>query len=180
MAGELLSSVAHAVKSTRRRIAALEDVAGTDSLTGLLNRRGFFSEMDQLGCPGGIVVMFDGDGFKAINDHAGHAGGDAVLRAMADRLLTVFGRIGVLVRWGGDEFLAYFPHSELSEIVFLLEQVDHLLATRPLLEGKPVTFSSGFAVCGDGTIESLEEAIAAADRSMYRAKPAHRSVSHAA
>lgn len=174
MAGELLASVAHAVRSTRQRIARLEGIAGTDTLTGLHNRRGFLAEIERRGRPGGVVVMFDGDGFKAINDDLGHARGDEVLAAMGARLAGMFGDTAIMARWGGDEFLAFFPGSDLGEVVPRLEKIERSLEREPLIEGRIVFFTSGYARILTGSTTEIEGAIELADRMMYGAKPRRR------
>lgn len=98
----------------RRSIAEKEalQLARTDSLTGLVNRRVFTAEMeaaiaaasdagDQLS-----VVLIDLDGFKGVNDTYGHAAGDVVLTSVSERLRFVFGPNSLIARLGGDEFAA--------------------------------------------------------------------------
>lgn len=175
MAGELLASVAYAVRSTRQQIAQLEGIAGADMLTGLRNRRGFFAEIDRRGSPGGVVVIFDGDGFKAVNDDLGHTRGDEVLAAMGKRLAERFGEQAVLARWGGDEFLAFFPEAELGDVVPRLEQFEWSLSKEPLVEGRMIFFTCGYARLLTGSLTEIEGAIELADRMMYGAKPKRRA-----
>lgn len=171
LAGELLETVAHAVRTTSARIDALEELAETDMLTGLLNRRGFFSEMERMGYPGGAVALFDANGFKAINDQHGHAEGDRVLRGMADRLVRHLSTTATLVRWGGDEFLAFVPDETCAAIQGKLDRIARSLRTQPISSAKaPVSFSIGCEDVAGGEPLALEAAIAAADTSMYREK----------
>lgn len=107
----------------REKSRALEVVSLTDPLTGLRNRRHFSERIDAdakevvrqrdaeraKGLPatniGLVFFLFDIDHFKQINDHYGHAAGDAVLKQVADCLRTCFRQSDDLVRWGGEEFL---------------------------------------------------------------------------
>lgn len=172
MAGELLETVAHAVRANAARFEALEDLAETDMLTGLFNRRGFLAELDRMGNPPGVVAMFDADGFKAVNDRLGHAEGDHVLRQMGDRLARHFGKVAVLGRWGGDEFLVFFPDHRIEQVSARIAKISRSLVTAPLggPGDRPITFATGCAYCESGDDASLEQAIAAADADMFTAK----------
>ena len=90
--------------------AELERLARTDPLTGLLNRRSFFDEasrelrwVQRTGHPA-VVISFDLDDFKTINDTRGHAAGDASLRAVSDLLRAERRATDVIGRLGGEEF----------------------------------------------------------------------------
>lgn len=92
------------------RLRAAEDLADRDTLTPLLNRRGFLRELGRVrtfaqryDSPASLVY-FDLDGFKAINDRYGHAAGDAALRGVAERLIANVRESDIVGRMGGDEF----------------------------------------------------------------------------
>ena len=155
------------------RLDRLLHLAEHDPLTGLLNRRAFDERLDHALARGGATVfLLDIDGFKPINDSYSHAGGDAALMAVADRLRTAVGETGHIARLGGDEFAIAI---EMSEIEGRPEWMTDALLTaiaRPISFGKiaiHVTASIGIAdsrrVPG-----SLEALLAAADQAMYRAK----------
>ena len=85
-----------------------------DPLTGLYNRRHFQEFMRAPGAAGGdelagALFLLDVDHFKHVNDSFGHAAGDAVLKMIADTLREVLRETDMIVRWGGEEFLAYLP-----------------------------------------------------------------------
>ena len=99
----------------RSYLARIEELAFTDPLTGLPNRRGLAEQVDaaiRTACSGGdaLALLFvDLDGFKTVNDRYGHAAGDELLRAVAERLRSRLRRRDLLARLGGDEFLVALP-----------------------------------------------------------------------
>lgn len=111
---EALAKLAEAeerLAEQQERIAYLESLAQTDELTGLPNRRGFNDQFRRAmaaarrqGGVGGVMVMIDLDGFKAINDTHGHLAGDAYLRHVARFLAARVRDHDVVARLGGDEF----------------------------------------------------------------------------
>ncbi len=88
----------------------LSQVAGTDPLTGIANRRAFMRRFDAALAAGQpvVVALTDLDGFKAINDRHGHLAGDAVLSEMAARMRRLAPRALAVARLGGDEFALLF------------------------------------------------------------------------
>lgn len=95
--------MAYALRSAR--IAAADrELARTDELTGLANRRLFISALDELGSQEATLLLMDLDGFKKINDTLGHGVGDALLGQIATRFLRVITNGTLLARLGGDEF----------------------------------------------------------------------------
>ncbi|MCW2600872.1 MAG: hypothetical protein JWM02_2701 [Frankiales bacterium] len=108
---ELLASQTAATLAMIRTLAHLERLANHDPLTGLVNRRRLLETLqtavDQQhdkDWPGAALVLLDLDGFKAVNDHHGHAVGDTVLCAVARRLEACARQGDVVCRLGGDEF----------------------------------------------------------------------------
>lgn len=94
---------AQRVAQRRLRFAATHD-----ALTGLLNRRGFEASAAGVPRPAHLLLL-DLDGFKTVNDTAGHEAGDALLRMLAKRLTDHLRPQDVLARLGGDEFVALVP-----------------------------------------------------------------------
>jgi diguanylate cyclase (GGDEF)-like protein len=129
------------------------------------------------------VVLCDIDNFKRINDTHGHACGDAVLRSFAG-LLTRMTREGVdsVVRYGGEEFLAILPDTDLEGGIRLAERLRTRFAATAVAAGDGGTYvrtTASFGVaCADlaaGNGERvLRDLIAAADKLMYDAKRAGR------
>ena len=168
MAGELLESVAHALRSTSARLDELKGLA----LTGLLNRRGFVEQLEQLPTGAGTLALLDGDRFKQVNDRLGHAEGDRVLRALADRLRDRLRKQDMAARWGGDEFVILLRDTDEQEARAIVKRVQLSLRRRPIarLDGRPVNFSVGFAPLAGETMEAVTEAVKAADAEMYATK----------
>lgn len=94
----------------------IEHQASYDSLTGLPNRRHILEQVDQelsraiRHKQNGALLLMDLDNFKTINDSLGHRAGDAVLRQVAERLVTNLRKEDVVARMGGDEFVILLPH----------------------------------------------------------------------
>ena len=172
MASELLESVAHALRSTSARLDELKGLALTDPLTGLLNRRGFVEQLEQLPTGAGTLALLDGDRFKQVNDRLGHAEGDRVLRALADRLRDRLRKQDMAARWGGDEFVILLRDTDEQEARAIVKRVQLSLRRRPIarLDGRPVNFSVGFAPLSGETMEAVTEAVKAADAEMYATK----------
>ena len=106
-----LARLEQLTQTQEARIAQLEAMAQTDELTGLLNRRGLMQSWDhELSAvsrdpaAGGVLVMFDLDNFKMINDRHGHAAGDAYLQQVGLVLCRSVRQTDVVARRSGDEF----------------------------------------------------------------------------
>ena len=156
----------------------LEQLARIDSLTGLPNRRQFderiaegMARARRLGRS--MAVMFlDIDHFKTINDSLGHAGGDAVLREFARRLLDSVRITDTVARLAGDEFVLLLEGvTNLADLDTLADKV--VASIRPAFDvagmPKAITTSAGIAVY-DGSGIDAPSLLAQADRALYRAK----------
>lgn len=164
------------VRLLNQRNSNLKNAASTDSLTGLLNRTGFYSRCERmlpdLRKSGSLpcVAMLDIDYFKSINDGYGHEGGDLVLRRLSAVLRTFSTDFILIARWGGEEFLLLLP-GDLTKAGALLEEL------RAEIEKQEISFyhhtlkftiSAGIAkVHAD---ETLTEAVRRADLGLYQAK----------
>lgn len=107
------------IEAQSKRIQVLEDIASTDPLTGLMNRRGFerFFDAERArirrgNSPGALLVLIDLDRFKPINDIHGHLAGDACLKLVAETLLASIRITDGAARFGGDEFAILLAHTD--------------------------------------------------------------------
>src|SRR5581483_6540946 len=112
-------------RTLRQLNAQLSRLVTRDTLTGLLNRRGFEEEVEaaiararESGEPLGLIVI-DVDRFKQVNDTHGHPAGDAVLTAIAERIVGAVRGTGAAARLGGDEFAVILPNTDQAGAVTL-------------------------------------------------------------
>lgn len=173
------------VTERRRREVRLRQLAERDPLTGLHNRRSFVHALrDRLAAlerpprrAAGewTLLLFDLDGFKDVNDTCGHAGGDAVLVAVAAAIRDRTRIDDTVGRLGGDEFAVLFRSVHSSDAAAIGEQIIDRIAraARSVAGAPPVSASVGVVRLQPGA--SAEEMLDAADRAMYRAKRAGKA-----
>ncbi|MFD5792440.1 GGDEF domain-containing protein [Streptomyces diastatochromogenes] len=148
--------------------------ARRDPLTGLRTRDGFTRRATALlKDPRAVVVLADVDKFKHINDTYGHAAGDALLKATAERLSHHVGRSGVAGRLGGDEFAAVLldDHDTAADLLAVL----HSVLARQVDGQNPAmhtTVSLGWVRAADFPSDDLSGLLRRADEAMYAAKQA--------
>lgn len=120
------------------------------------------------------LLFVDIDDFKSINDRFGHVVGDAALRNVSERLRAILRSNDVLVRWGGEEFVALLPQTDGDAAERIVQRIGRAgLGLRP--EGCPMTVSIGIAErIADGSQTGLD-LVELADRRMFRAKKAGRN-----
>ena len=156
-----------------RRVEDIRRLAGTDPLTGVLNRRALDTSWAELrsGSPELAMAMIDVDHFKAVNDQHSHGVGDLALQRVASVLgagLRGLDRVG---RWGGEEFAVLLPHTGLVAACAVTERLRCAVESQDWLSMAPglaVTISAG--VVATRPDESFEQAVARADKLLYRAK----------
>ena len=173
----LLGFITAAAWSNAQMYGELERRALTDALTGLFNIRWWrdmgprvMAQSLRTGAGVGILLM-DLDHFKQVNDSAGHAAGDSVLRAVARAVRRVVRDSDYAVRYGGEEFLIVLTNSTVEGAMRVAQALQAAIAElrAPTSEIERVTASIGVAVFPDHGQE-LDDVVAAADLAMYQAK----------
>ena len=147
--------------------------ANTDALTGLLNRRALFERYGEEAV--GLyraAIAFDLDNFKAVNDHYGHAAGDAVLKAFADILGEACGTNACIARLGGEEFIVVLDRALPDRVQSVAERVRADFAAKLIPVGRrsiSCTVSAGiaFGTAGCTTFDCL---LNHADKALYMSK----------
>ena len=168
----------------REMIHEMSELARTDELTGLLNRRAFLSRLEE--AKGlvkrhkrpVVVALADVDQFKEINDSYGHEAGDRALRSVATVLRSKLRSENAVGRLGGDEFGLLFPEADLGQAQLAAEQVRSAIAETPVVVGdasvRRLTLSIGLAAARPSD-EPIQDAMKRADRALYSAKGAGRN-----
>ena len=160
-----------------------EILASTDALTGIYNRRHFFSlarnriaDALQANTPLCLIIL-DIDHFKAINDQFGHMEGDRVLAAVARKIQSMLRTEDILARYGGEEFIAALPQTTLGQAVLVAERLRAGVESLGIFPAHPelqVTVSLGIAELRQQTFAEeetvLETLLSQADQAMYMAK----------
>lgn len=173
---QLLQAIASQVAPTVR-IAQLHDVvkraADTDGLTGVLNHRAFYRELDGALAQAGeadqlYVLIIDVVGLKAVNDTHGHVAGDLALRSIAAALRARLRERDVLARYGGDEFAAIVQNLTDDEVEALVARIEQPIVVR-LDDGQQLDVRLR---CGHASLTDSErratELVARADSLLYR------------
>lgn len=187
LAAMLLSNVTVVLNAVGMLVAwreeaerALQTLARTDPLTGLLNRRALeqaagalIAQARRHGDPL-CLLLIDLDGFKAINDRHGHAAGDQALVLTANALQGTLRPGDLAGRWGGEEFCVLLARSGAEAGTAFDKRLRVALATRASAGLRfPLDFSTGLAVLEDEddiTADDLELMLHRADTALYRAK----------
>lgn len=151
------------IMELRDKQRALELLATTDSLTGLLNRSGLDVQLERAASTG-AVAMIDLDGFKQFNDEFGHIAGDVALMDFASVLSDGVRPADKVFRYGGEEFVIVLCRATLDEATAVLSRIREAWSVHE----SGLTFSAGVTHGGMG-------AIRAADALLYRAKAEGRN-----
>lgn len=160
----------------RNKNLQLEKLTKTDELTGLYNRRYIYNHLSTLQQHQKAHVqvgVIDIDNFKAINDHYGHIAGDKAIQFIAETLLNVSKKNGIVGRLGGDEFIIILDIDRAD-----LEAFCHNLS-QPILvpinhdESIEVTLSGGFSTLNPDV--DIDEVITSADKKLYQSKQSGKS-----
>ncbi|KTC14679.1 deoxyribonuclease [Pseudomonas marginalis ICMP 9505] len=171
----------------RRRHRAeqvLSELAATDALTGLANRRTLDERLRlewdraQRSTEPMALLMIDVDHFKAFNDRHGHHGGDEALRTVAQVIGSNIRRPADLAaRYGGEEFAVVLPHTDLTGAWVIAEHIRSSVELLPLVADaeRPITVSIGMSIWEKHSRTSLEALLLSADQALYEAKRSGRN-----
>jgi len=165
----------------------LEELAQTDFLTNLANRRHFMALAEQelsrtLRYGGPLsVLMMDVDHFKRVNDTYGHKTGDLVLRSFADLSRHALREVDAIGRIGGEEFAVVLPQTDAREALDAAERLRKLTedAEIALEQGLPLHFTVSIGVATlAGTSTNIDTLLSQADQALYKAKKSGRNRVH--
>jgi diguanylate cyclase (GGDEF)-like protein/PAS domain S-box-containing protein/putative nucleotidyltransferase with HDIG domain len=178
-----VTELAEAREVIERANLRLQQLATTDELTGLCNRRQFLERLEAEVARSRryntclALMMIDVDQFKSINDTYGHAFGDRVLREVAKLLQHEARETDLVARYAGDEFMVLMPATAASEAVSAAERIRKHMARRQVSDGHrmaTVTISAGIGALADGLAITPEALVRLSDEALYAAKHSGR------
>ncbi len=180
---EMLASYAAIALSNTYLFQTVQQLAITDPLTGIFNRRHLF-ELGQREFFRALrfkrpitAIMIDIDHFKRVNDNFGHATGDEVLIELAQRMQAITRDIDILARYGGEEFTILVPETNAVEAIAIAERIRKEISHTPFTARGflfNISISLGIASNHSGTPD-LAALIDLADQALYDAKHAGRN-----
>ncbi len=180
---ELLGANAAVAIENAQLFNTMQNMAITDDLTGLFNRRKFYEvasqefERSKRYTRPLSVIMLDIDHFKRVNDTYGHAVGDQVLQGLAGVVSGKLRQVDILARYGGEEFVIMLPETALEDAMLTAERLrqvtaDAVLPTR--VGNMSITISLG-VVTQDKNCRNLEELLDRSDQALYACKRSGRN-----
>jgi two-component system cell cycle response regulator len=179
-----LSEVREKNLQLEKSLKRIEEVAATDPLTGLYNRRHFGKVLDQLFSEAQrydtdmSCVMIDLDGYKQLNDGFGHQIGDQLLVMTGKVIAANMRKMDVAARYGGDEFVLLLPRAggdEAARVAHRIREEVRQASCILLRRNEGMSMSVGIGSIRADRPAGTEQLIAAADAALYRAKAAGRN-----
>ncbi len=180
---ELLAGQGAIALENSRLFGEVQQLAITDPLTLLYNRRRFFELAEQEFERSAryvrplSVIMLDIDHFKRVNDTYGHYVGDQVLQRLADICLKNIRQIDILARYGGEEFVILMPETDATDAFISCERLRKAVCSESFITTRgpiPVSISLGL-VDLEITCKSLEELLDRSDQALYESKNSGRN-----
>lgn len=168
------------LNSALRRV---EELAATDALTGLYNRRHFSMVLEQMFAESGrfnadlTIAMIDLDGYKQLNDSLGHQMGDQMLVLVGGILRAGMRKADVCARYGGDEFVLLLPRADAAEATQLVSRIREAFkeqSAQLIKRERGLTMSIGIASVSANRPQSADQLVASADAALYASKEAGR------
>lgn len=169
-----------ALEVARQTAAEQERMAMHDGLTGIMNRRAFFSALERAvagGTNSGAICVFDIDHFKEINDTFGHATGDDLLVRLATTIGESVRPTDAVARLGGDEFAVFvLPPIPRTEIERIVDRIASVMKLPVVIRDQEIraSVSIGVSFINGDTMRDVQEALERADAALYKAKTAAR------
>ncbi|MEI6609100.1 MAG: sensor domain-containing diguanylate cyclase [Deltaproteobacteria bacterium] len=172
-------------RELEQALAREQQLARTDGLTGIYNRRYFF-ELATREFSAALrylrplsIILFDADNLKQINDSFGHQVGDRLLALLAKTAAEQLRAVDELARYGGDEFIVLLPQTSAQQAFPIAERIREQTAAIRMETGRDpcgVTLSMGIAGTeGEPGDSSIEAVISRADKALYQAKAEGRN-----
>jgi diguanylate cyclase (GGDEF)-like protein/PAS domain S-box-containing protein len=162
------------ISDLKRTQQQLRDMADHDALTGVLNRRAFLTQLDELARKSSeheIMVLFcDLDGFKPVNDQFGHAAGDEALVEVAQRIERVIRPDDLVARLGGDEFVVALPHSGPILAKTIATRIREAIIEPIIVTGRAITIDVSIGISVTTGQPTTAQLLATADEAMYAVK----------
>ena len=175
--GREVESLRREVALLKARLAEAEALADADVLAPVLNRRAFIRELkrvvafvERYGGPASLII-FDLDGFKAVNDRFGHAAGDAALTAVADRLTANVRSSDLVGRLGGDEFAVVLAMTDAEAGAAKAAALALAVGAEPVtFEGVRIELRASWGLSEIAASLSADQILARADAAMFASK----------
>jgi diguanylate cyclase (GGDEF)-like protein len=175
--------VSHQNKDLRGALSTIQELAITDELTGLFNRRHILSVLDyqkslaDRGNHSFVIAFADLDRFKKVNDQYGHQAGDGVLKRFAGIARDSIRDVDYVARFGGEEFVLILAQTSLTHALMVAERI------RSQVEAEDFTIEPGVSIKVTVSLgvtqynpnETAQELMARADQALYRAKEQGRN-----
>lgn len=170
------------ITPTKEMMCQLEKAAREDVLTGLYNRRHFIHcinaeiEGDCLSRQTGVLVLFDIDHFKIVNDTYGHQAGDLILKVIAELTLKNVNSWDYVGRYGGEEFIIFLPKMEIAEALHTVEAIRYAFEIQKTpWDGALVNVTASFGLTAfkclpEGARKTFDQMVKEADEALYKAK----------
>lgn len=167
--------------------AFLYEIATVDMMTRLKQRHYFLQRLqeekdvaDRRG-HGFSVIMLDIDHFKRVNDQFGHLAGDAVIRAVADTVLSCMRQTDVAARYGGEEFIVLLPRTDCNQAHSLAERIRRAVSDLQVqVDGRTIRVTVSLGIAEYRSEESVRAVIRRTDAALYRAKTEGRNLARRA
>lgn len=175
------------VTHTKEMMRQLEKAAQQDVLTGLFNRRHFIdctnSEIlkKDSHCNKGVLILFDIDHFKIVNDTYGHQAGDLILKVISELTLENLSPSDFAGRYGGEEFILFLPNADMPQAMSVVTSIRKAFETQKTpWDSALVNVTASFGLtalkCSSAnSIKSFDQMVKEADEALYKAKELGRN-----